>query len=409
LFAGVDGCFFKLGNGFQILAATARDGNNNMFPLAFGVVGKEDKSTWCWFLFQLRSALDGGTSKYGPFTFMSDRQKGLLIAVNQIFPECEHRFCLRHIYANFQLAGFRGSDLKKIVDDAAYAFTNSNHMIAMNKLKEESIDAWKWLSRIPTKHWARHAMDTTCKTDLVVNNISEVFNSFILDQRDKPILTMMDQILTKLMSKFQVRRDGVAIANWEIAPHYVEILETEKMWARYPTVVNGGNGIWRVETGAHNIHVVNLSNKTCGCFKWDLTGVPCKHAIAAIYMAREFPEDYVSEFFKKPMYEATYRPMIYPVPGPHDWVRTDTVDIEPPIFATKPGRKNKKRRPSAGEGQDGSGKIATITCGNCTLKGHRYTTCSQPLKPHLAIRKAGHRVIIVSTNLISLFYYIALC
>jgi hypothetical protein len=25
-------------------------------------------------------------------------------------------------------------------------------------------------------------------------------------------------------------------------------------------------------------------------------------------MAREFPEDYVSEFFKKPMYEATYRP-----------------------------------------------------------------------------------------------------
>jgi hypothetical protein len=136
LFAGVDGCFLKLGNGFQILAATARDGNNNMFPLAFGVVGKEDKSTWCWLLFQLRSALGGGTSKYGPFTFMSDRQKGLLIAVNQIFLECEHRFCLRHIYANFQLAGFRGSDLKKIVDDAAYAFTNSNHMIAMNKLKD---------------------------------------------------------------------------------------------------------------------------------------------------------------------------------------------------------------------------------------------------------------------------------
>jgi hypothetical protein len=64
-----------------------------------------------------------------------------------------------------------------------------------------------------------------------------------------------------------------------------------------------------VETGAHNIHAVNLRNKTCGCFKWDLTGVSCKHAIAAIYMAREFPEDYVSEFFKKPMYEATYRPL----------------------------------------------------------------------------------------------------
>ena len=31
-----------------------------------------------------------------------------------------------------------------------------------------------------------------------------------------------------------------------------------------------------------------------------MTGVPCKHAITAIYMAKEFPEDYVSEFFKKP-------------------------------------------------------------------------------------------------------------
>ena len=78
----------KVGSGFQILAATARDGNNNMFPLAFGVVGKEETSTWCWFLTQLKYALGGGTSKHGPFTIMSDRQKGLLNAFNQVFPEC---------------------------------------------------------------------------------------------------------------------------------------------------------------------------------------------------------------------------------------------------------------------------------------------------------------------------------
>lgn len=131
-----------------------------MFPLAFGVVGKEETSTWCWFLLQLRYSLGGSGNRYGSFTIMYDRQKGLLNAVNQVFPECEQRFCLRRILANFQLAGFRGGDLKKIVDSAAYAFTLSEHLTTMNKLKDESLDACKWLSKIPTKHWARHAMDT---------------------------------------------------------------------------------------------------------------------------------------------------------------------------------------------------------------------------------------------------------
>ena len=101
------------------------------------------------------------------------------------------------------------------------------------------------------------------------------------------------------------------------------------------------------------------------------------------------------------MYELTYKAMIYPVPGQDFWVKTNTPDIEPPVFATKPGRKKKKRRPSAGEGQDGSVKISTITCSNCKLKGHQYTTCTKPLKPHLAIRKAGHKVI--------LFFFQVIC
>ncbi|EAZ08441.1 hypothetical protein OsI_30707 [Oryza sativa Indica Group] len=39
---GIDGCFVKLTNGAQVLVASAREGNNNMFPIAFAVVGKED-------------------------------------------------------------------------------------------------------------------------------------------------------------------------------------------------------------------------------------------------------------------------------------------------------------------------------------------------------------------------------
>ena len=49
-YAGVDGCFIKLTTGAQLLADTSRDGNNNIYPLAFGIVGQEDTPSWCWFL-----------------------------------------------------------------------------------------------------------------------------------------------------------------------------------------------------------------------------------------------------------------------------------------------------------------------------------------------------------------------
>ncbi|EMS45351.1 MATE efflux family protein 3, chloroplastic [Triticum urartu] len=114
-FIGLDGCFIKLTTGQQILAATGRDGNNNIYPIAFGVVDKEDSESWTWFLTQLRCCIGSG-SKFGTYTIISDRQKGLLKAINEVFPDSPQRYCLRHIYANFQSAGFRGAELKKLVD-----------------------------------------------------------------------------------------------------------------------------------------------------------------------------------------------------------------------------------------------------------------------------------------------------
>jgi transposase-like protein len=43
---------------------------------------------------------------------MSDRQKGLINAVQKIFSDAEHRFCVRHLLQNFQRAGNRGENLK---------------------------------------------------------------------------------------------------------------------------------------------------------------------------------------------------------------------------------------------------------------------------------------------------------
>jgi hypothetical protein len=73
--SGLDGCFVKLNTGQQILAATGRDGNNNIFPLAFGVVEKEDTPSWSWFLTQLKIAIGGECGQFEYYTIISDRQK----------------------------------------------------------------------------------------------------------------------------------------------------------------------------------------------------------------------------------------------------------------------------------------------------------------------------------------------
>ncbi|KAE8767754.1 hypothetical protein D1007_60859 [Hordeum vulgare] len=318
---GVDGCFIKLTTGSQLLASTGRDGNDNIYPLAFGIVGKEDRASWCWFLHQLKICLGGEVGQFGPYTIMFDRQKG--------------------------------EDLKKYMGNAAYAYSEHKFNIGMTAFRSKCEEAWKWLSAIPKKTWARHAFDTNCKTDLVVNNLSEVLNKYVLDVRKKPIRTMCDGIKDKQMVRWHRNRENGKKARWEITPHYSENLEVEKERAKFCKPIQVGVDLWQV-TSEQQTHAVNLQLQTCGCRKWDLTGIP-------------FPTE-------------------------QDWTRTPGPYIGPREFKVKRGRKKEKMIKGKFEvptSKDTS-RMGTITCGNCGLQGHRYTNCMKQLKPELALRKNKH-------------------
>ena len=43
------------------------------------------------------------------------------------------------------------------------------------------------------------------------------------------------------------------------------------------------------------------------------------------------------------MYKEAYKNLIYPLPGPLGWIRTKTPDIDPLVYETKCGIKQKKR------------------------------------------------------------------
>ena len=75
LFIGLDGCHLKGRFGGQLLSATAKDGNDNIFPVAMAVVEQENKDSWNWFLEQF--ADDIGRPEELNLVFISDRQKVL--------------------------------------------------------------------------------------------------------------------------------------------------------------------------------------------------------------------------------------------------------------------------------------------------------------------------------------------
>lgn len=89
---GVDGCFLKGKFRGQLLVAVGPDPNDCIFPIAFAVVEGERRDSWHWFLSLLADDI-GITNSYH-WTFMSDKQKGLLAVFDDLFPRAAHRhFC----------------------------------------------------------------------------------------------------------------------------------------------------------------------------------------------------------------------------------------------------------------------------------------------------------------------------
>ncbi|KAK1599247.1 hypothetical protein QYE76_016771, partial [Lolium multiflorum] len=71
----------------QLVVATAVDGHNWMFPVAYGVLEVESEESWTWFLQNLRDLIGHPPG----LVIHTDACKGLESAVEAVFPGVEHR------------------------------------------------------------------------------------------------------------------------------------------------------------------------------------------------------------------------------------------------------------------------------------------------------------------------------
>ncbi|GJT19244.1 hypothetical protein Tco_0877950 [Tanacetum coccineum] len=262
---GLDGAFMKGPYPGQLLTAIRLDANNGIYPLSYAIVEKETTCSWTWFLECLGGDL--GMTKESNFTFISDRQKGLAIAMDNVFPCAEHR--------------------------------------------------------------------SRAKSDILLNNLCECFN-----------------------------------VGW-----------------------NGGEE-YEVKGQQGNQCAVNVVNKVCSCKKWELTGIPCAHAIAANYnMALNgiqvcIPEEWVHKCYWLATWKHTYSYTLRCLNGRVMWKKSQIpTTLTPPKHNTPVGRPRKNKRKTKEEKaqmvKDGKMFRAykTVTCLKCGNLGHNSRSCKGQKDP----------------------------
>ncbi|MCO5554762.1 hypothetical protein L7F22_008296 [Adiantum nelumboides] len=206
---GFDGTFLTSKYLGALLTATWIDAMGALFPIAFGLVDAENEDNWVWFLQNLHENL----ANVNGLCFISDKQKGLLPAVELVFLGCEYAYCMRHLDANLKKKCNNGEFIR-LFWVAAYAITVAGYEETIKGMKAISDLATTYLlNTSPPSHWAT-AHFKGKRYGHLTSNIAESLNAWLLEARDKPVIAMLDIIRRQLTAWIYARKTE-GINAWE--------------------------------------------------------------------------------------------------------------------------------------------------------------------------------------------------
>ncbi|KAL2934604.1 Transposase for insertion sequence element ISRM5 [Bienertia sinuspersici] len=98
-----------------LLIAVGIDENNEIFPIAYGIVDNESIESWSYFFRNIRLLFRGeGVEK--------DDSIGVEAALYEVFPQATRRICNQHLYMNCKTAGYSGGAFQTLFKTAADAY-----------------------------------------------------------------------------------------------------------------------------------------------------------------------------------------------------------------------------------------------------------------------------------------------
>ncbi|XP_030468784.2 uncharacterized protein LOC115687388 [Syzygium oleosum] len=376
----LDSISFKSKYHEVFLTASAVDGDDGPFPLAFAIVDVEDDSNWCRFLEQLRSAFSTST----PITFISDHEKGLETSVHQVFENGHHGYSIFHLVENFKknVKGPFTGDGKGFLISSLLAAARAQRLDTftsyVEQMKKVSSKAYDWIMQIEPDKWA-HASFKGEPFHFITVDIADPYAQWIEEVKELPIVQKVEALISKLVELFNARRTNSS--NWftTLTPSREEKLREESRRATSLKVLFSSDTIFEVHDNSINV-VVDLQKRVCSCLEWKPSGLPCCHAIAVFYCTGKNSYDYCPKCFTVDCYLATYFDSINPVWGPYEKSTkgkdpSQTMHVLPPS-TPKPSTEQNKKQHTKTEGVTKRG----VCCSRCGGVGHNKSTCKETLQ-----------------------------
>ncbi|PHT82228.1 hypothetical protein T459_15243 [Capsicum annuum] len=360
-----------------VLSAVGADGNDGVLPVAFAVVDEETDDNWHWFLSELKSAIS--TSR--PITFVSAFQNGIRESLCDIFgKDSYHGYCLRHLgeKLNKDLHGKFSHEARcLLIQDlyaAAYAPKLEDFERCVENIKAISPDAYSWVVQSEPDHWA-NAFFGGARYDHMTSNFGQLFRDWVSDVSELPVTQMVDALQRKMMELNYTRCVDSSLWLTRLTPYMEEKLQNETSKSMSLQACNSHESTFEVRGEA--VDLVDIDNWFCSCKAWQLSGLPCCHAIAIFECLGRSPYDYCSRYFTSESYRLTYSESINPIPLLEKPAKAE-VDME--IMVSPPPTKRPAGRPKMKQPDSVDIIRRQLQCSKCKGLGHNKKTCNKANK-----------------------------
>ncbi|XP_054778400.1 uncharacterized protein LOC129286465 [Prosopis cineraria] len=231
-------------------------------------------------------------------TIISDRNNAIIGAVQAIFGSGErHAFCYRHVKENFSTAFTKinrgkmrtSSNMKddalKLLDTIAYARHEVEFNVAMENLRLFCPQLAQWVeTQGDVDRWAQCKFGYK-RWDNITTNLAESFNAWIVKERKHNVNVLIHEHREKLAKKMVASK--AAMGNWKhgVGPNIEAKVMEQVVRAKNLHAQIYRENLISVQTISVNglIHLnVDLAARTCSFLAWQMSGIPCAHACAAI-------------------------------------------------------------------------------------------------------------------------------
>nr|AAO38004.1 putative mutator-like transposase [Oryza sativa Japonica Group]ABF97435.1 transposon protein, putative, Mutator sub-class [Oryza sativa Japonica Group] len=346
------------------MTALSADAEDQLVPLAFASVEKENSRDWCWFIDLVRQVVVG---PHREVCIISDRHAGIMNAMRAPVPglsPIHHRWCMRHFSANFHKAGadkHQTEELLRICKiDKKWIFERD--VEALRQRIPEGPRKWLEDELLDKDKWSRAYDRNSCRWGYMTTNMAEQFNSVLVGVRKLPVTAIVAFTFMKCNHYF-VNRQNEAVKRVQSGERWsakvaskmkVQKSKANKHTSRcfdkqkktYEVTEKGGITRSGVRFGARAFKVEGEGN-SCSCQRPLLYHMPCSHLVH-VYLIHAIDEESpnrISYQFSSRAVVNTWASRFEPYLDPTQWPPYDGEEFvaDPDLKIKTRGKRRLKR------------------------------------------------------------------